>query len=163
MWRVAHQRLSGCEKQPMRGHHWAASTNEKRGLCEGSRELRWVWYGSGDNAAQQNWLMSGPGQWGQANCNSMSIGLRSMGTLCHIRSGISDKLMNWAGSYNTPDKPHTPSDTKTETTQTSDFNAASCNSNTFLKIFDLQILTWSPLDWVLQPNLFCKCLSSLTC
>ena len=32
------------------------------------------------------------------NCNSMSIGLRSMGTLCHIRSGISDKLMNWAGS-----------------------------------------------------------------
>ena len=41
------------------------------------------------------------GGWAGGNCNSMSIGLRSMGTLCHIRSGISDKLMNWAGSYNT--------------------------------------------------------------
>ena len=54
-----------------------------------------------DNAARQNWLSGCLVSEAGGNCNSMSIGLRSMGTLCHIRSGISDKLMNWAGSYNT--------------------------------------------------------------
>lgn len=84
----------------MRAQHWVSWTNERRGL----------WGASGTTAACD----MEEGQCGETklavwclvseaggNCNSMSIGLRSMGTLCHIRSGISDKLMNWAGSYNT--------------------------------------------------------------
>ena len=118
-WETTNQRPAhGCLNQ------WEARTVwEQRGTVPG---VIWKW----GQCSSTGWCL---GRGTEANCNSMSIGLRSMGTLCHIRSGISDKLMNWAGSYNSEHQiNHTLQVTQQQTTHTSDLNAA---SNTFLKIY----------------------------